>query len=86
MTEKYNYQAEKSVIFKEENQKNFLKVRDTVRHHIKTSGCVSMEVAIHGICGSKLTAMAYVDRLVELGEIKEFPTLVKVPNKDRIFI
>lgn len=64
----YNYQDLKQQVFLEENQKDFLKVRDTVRVLPTT---FLMQDATRFVYGSSWLQMAYVDRLVELGEIYE---------------
>lgn len=67
----YIYNELKPEVFKEENQKSFLKIRDRVHEIIGHIGVITMEDAIHGVTASSWEAMAMVDRLVELGEIRE---------------
>ena len=69
----YVYEIEKPKIFTEEGQNMFLHIRDQVKEKIKLSGAVTMDSAISGIGGDSWRQMACVDRLVELGEIKEIP-------------
>lgn len=70
----YKYENEKPNIFLEENQIDFLKVRDRAERLLEISGAFTLEKVIKGITGSSWLMMAYVDRLVELNEIKEIPT------------
>jgi hypothetical protein len=79
----YKYEDVKPEIFKPENQKTFLKVRDDVNRLIDLAGAVRLDKVMPG--GDTWTSMAYVDRLVELGEIKEVPQ-PKVWGQNRIFI
>lgn len=71
----YDYKKERASIFSEKGQRLFLAIRDQVKNQIETSGAVTMEKASSlpsGIgCASNFDMMACVDRLAELGEIKE---------------
>lgn len=69
----YNYEEEKKEVFTERGQVMFLKIRDTVQALIKKAGCVRMQEAIGEVTGSSWTMLACVDRLVELGELREIP-------------
>jgi hypothetical protein len=66
----YNYATERPGLFTEEGQKTFLKIRDNVKKLIEAAGAVSMIKAMSE-SGDGWFLMACVDRLVELGEIKE---------------
>jgi hypothetical protein len=80
----YNYKEEKPKIFKEENQELFLAIRTKVLNKIKETGAIKLGSAIQGFTGDSWVQMACVDRLVELGEIKEIPTTGM--GQDRIFV
>jgi hypothetical protein len=69
----YQYEKEKSAIFTEEGQKNFLAIRDHVLKLLDEAGACNMNKAAFGadVTGCTWFMMACVDRLVELGEIKE---------------
>lgn len=68
----YVYQDVRSRLFTDEGQRMFLKVRDFVQDALQYSGAVRMEEAMKAAMGGDSWAMlACVDRLVELGEIKE---------------
>jgi len=82
----YNYSENREEVFKEENQTLFIGIRDQVHALIDQAGCVDM---IHAIqlppcvgAADSWTMMACVDRLVELGEIKEVSPCSRV----RIFV
>lgn len=81
----YNYQNEKTKIFTEEGQIVFLKIRDKTQHLLKQSGAIMMSNIINGISGDSWLHLACVDRLVELGEIKEI-TNGDVAGQHRVFI
>jgi len=70
----YDYQAMKPEIFTEEGQELFLKIRDNVQTLLKISGAFDMDHATRSLGGNSWAMLACVDRLVELGEIKEIPT------------
>lgn len=67
----YNYAEERPYIFTEEGQVMFLKIRDTVQQLLRIAGAFQMEKALKETLGSAWSAMACVDRLVELKEIRE---------------
>lgn len=81
----YDYQTQKSVIFTEDGSRKFLKVRDNVNRLLGQSGAVRMLEAISGVGGNSWDMLAYVDRMVELGEILEI-TDGKVPGQYRVFV
>ena len=83
----YQYEQEKPAIFTDEGQRDFLKVRDQVFKMLTYSGAVRMDRAMSGLTctGSSWLHMAYVDRLVELDDIKEI-TSGDVPGQYRIFV
>lgn len=81
----YNYQTEKQKLFTEDGQEQFLKIRDNVQRLIKQSGAVMMQNAISGVSGNSWLHLACVDRLVELGEIREI-TNGSVYGQHRVFV
>ncbi len=83
----YNYQNEKQHIFTEEGQLMFLKIRDHVKSCLKVSGAITLGKAISaGTGGDSWQMMACVDRLVELGEIREIAQNGYVAGQNRIFV
>jgi len=83
----YKYEDLKQEVLKEKNQKDFLRVRDNVDRLLSLSSVFIMEDAIKVVSGDNWTQMAYVDRLVELGEIREIPTdQSKASAQHRVFI
>jgi hypothetical protein len=81
----YNYQTEKPKIFTEDGQVMFLKIRDKIQQLLKQSGAVMVQNVLRGITGDSWMMMACVDRLVELGEIKEI-TKENVAEQHRVFV
>ena len=82
----YEYKDHKNWPCSAEGQKQFLDIRDRVHQAIKDSGCISMGKAISGESGDSFRIQACVDRLVELGEIKEAKNPISSAGQHRIFI
>lgn len=82
----YQYKQEKTHLFSDEGQRMFLKIRDFVHEVLKKSGAITMEKAIAAAGGgSAWTMMACVDRMVELGELREI-NQDQVAGQGRIFV
>lgn len=79
----YNYQKLKPEIFKEENQAKFLAARDKADELLELAGAVTMGRLIGS--GDSWVSMAMVDRLVELGELREVRQ-GNVAGQHRIFV
>lgn len=80
----YSYETERPKLFTEEGQRDFLKVRDHVQALLAKAGAFRMAEAM--ICsGDSWEALARVDRLVELGEIREI-TGPDVAGQHRVFV
>jgi len=86
----YKYEKIKPKIFTEENQKLFLGIREHVKRTLAISGAITMIKATilpKGVGGAdSWTQMACVDRLVELGEIREICQNQSVFDQERIFV
>jgi len=67
----YNYEEMKPKLFTEENQKLFLEVRDRVFELLSEAGAIKLGAIMDEQIGGTWEMIACVDRLVELGEIKE---------------
>lgn len=67
----YQYEGERNKVFLESNQKMFLSIRDRARGLLDSAGAFNLASVIAGCSGDSWTMIACVDRLVELGEIKE---------------
>ena len=81
----YSYQVEKKNLFTEENQALFLKIRDRVKRLLDESGAFNMQGVTKISSVNSWINFACVDRLVELGEIKEVPRGGQVAGQHRIF-
>ena len=81
----YNYEEIKPSLFIEANQRLFLEVRDKVHKFLKETGVAKMGFIIQGLCGDSWVMIACVDRLVELGEIREI-IHGDCAGQDRIFV
>ena len=82
----YNYKKIKKNLFTEKGQVTFTTIRDKIHKILKTSGAITMEKAIEGISGDSWEHMACVDRMVELGELREICHPNQVAGQYRIFI
>jgi len=80
----YCYKTERPWIFSEDGSRQFLRIRDRVNRLLDTAGAVRMQEAINDECGSSWEMLACVDRMVELGEIREL-TDEHAPGQWRVF-
>ncbi|KKN09470.1 hypothetical protein LCGC14_1046350 [marine sediment metagenome] len=76
----YDYEVEKVNIFTDGGQRRFLKVRDKVNGLLDFSGAFMITHS-----GDTWEKMSYVDRMVELNEIREI-TGSKVVGQHRVFV
>ena len=82
----YKYEDLKDNIFSDEGQRGFIKMRDHVSALLDKAGAFSMFKAMTGpVTGDSWKIMSYVDRLVELREIREI-TDSNVLGQDRVFV
>jgi hypothetical protein len=81
----YSYEEMKPTVLTDEGQIKFLKVRDHVHKVLAESGAITLEKAMSTVYGGSWEAMACVDRLVELKEIKEVPQ-TNIPMQQKIYI
>lgn len=86
----YEYLKHRDFVFTDEGQRCFLAVRDNSKALIAKSGAVmcSRLLMTVGTGGAQSTwdLLACVDRLVELGELKEVPNPFCCAAQDRIFV
>ena len=82
----YKYEELKKEIFTEDGQIMFLKIRDNANRLLKQSEYFSMNSVIKCVSGDTWKMMACVDRMIELGEIKEITDLNKVAGQNRVFV
>jgi len=81
----YNYQTQRANLFTESGQVMFLAIRDKAKALLKTAGAFRMQEATMGFSGDSWDQLACIDRLVELGEIKELTIQEQVMGQHRVF-
>lgn len=81
----YNYEEQKKHVFTEDGQVMFLKIRDKAHQLLEAAGAFRLEELVKRVTGDSWTMMACIDRLIELGEIKEIPQ-GKIAGQDRVFV
>jgi hypothetical protein len=81
----YNYSELRPTLFTERGVRDILKTRDHIRECLKKSGAVTMGEAMSATSGDSWTSMAYVDFLVEVGDIVEVQQAGEVVGQHRIF-
>lgn len=79
----YKYEEIRPTLFTEQGQVALLKCRDLALGLIDKAGAVKMGKL--SVCGDSWTGMALVDRLVEIGDLREV-TNPDCPGQDRIFV
>lgn len=83
----YKYETERPTLFTEEGQRMFLKIRDRSKALLAEAGAFTMGNVIRGTGGgSSWQMLACVDRLVELGEIREVTKEADVAGQHRVFV
>lgn len=80
----YEYLLEREGLFSDEGSRLFINVRDNVKRLLGASGAVRMQEAIRGNTGCSWSMLACVDRMVELGELREITQ--NVPGQQRVFV
>lgn len=82
----YDYHTEKPKVFMEENQELFLSILDRATRLTREAGAASMEAIICGLSGDTWIMLACVDRLVEIGALREVPNPHSRTGQHRLFI
>jgi len=83
----YDYKTERPTVFTEEGQRMFLGIRDHAHKLLAEAGAVTCGKAMQGAkSGDSWTMLACVDRLVELGELREIAQPGNVAGQDRVFV
>jgi hypothetical protein len=81
----YRYEEERPKLFTDEGQRTFLKVRDNAHIKLKQSGAATLGKIIEGSSADTFVLLACVDRLLELGEIREV-TRENCLTQDRVYV
>jgi hypothetical protein len=84
-TNMYTYEELKPRLFTDRGQRQFLQIRDFVQKTLAVAGAVRMQEASSACSGDIWEKLACVDRLVELGELREV-TGNDVAGQDRVFV
>lgn len=82
----YDYGTERPRLFTDSGQRMFLQVRDAAAKLIKEAGAARCQEILRGVTGDSWQMLACVDRLIELGEIREIVQPAGVPGQYRIFV
>jgi hypothetical protein len=82
----YHYATEKPKIFTEDGQILFLKIRDNAKRLLAQAGAVRCGELISCATGDSWTMLACVDRMVELGELREITKDQCVAGQHRVFV
>lgn len=82
----YSYEKMRREVFTDNGQRAFLRIRDRVNILLRESGAVTMECAIARESGDTWTMIACVDRMVELGELREIVDPCRSAGQFRIFV
>lgn len=84
----YNYTKEREFVFTEKGQKYFLAARDFAAKAILLSGAVRALELMNAASGAgdSWAMMACVDRLVELGELREVTGEGREAWQHRVFV
>ncbi len=84
----YDYNTEKSRLFTDEGQRLFLSIRDNVKAKLKVAGAVRCQEAMQNTIGTfdTWTALACIDRLIELGELVEIGQGRNCATQYRVYV
>lgn len=83
----YDYQTERPALFTDEGQRAFLAIRDKTHQLLELAGaCRVQEIMPAGSSSSFRTFLACIDRMVELGEIREITSPKIVWGQYRVFV
>lgn len=81
----YKYIEQKAGLFTESGQVMYVAIRDNVTRLLAAAGAVRMDRAMSGVSGDSWMMLACLDRMVELGELREL-TGPDVAGQDRVFV
>ena len=82
----YNYADERANLFTDDGQKMLLAVRDKTFGLLRIAGACRSQEMTAGLSGNSWTMLACVDRLVELGDIREVTDPKKTWGQHRVFV
>jgi len=83
----YSYEKYRASVFTDEGQRMFLRIRDFIHGQLREGGAVRVaEIIRNAGAGDSWTMLACVDRMVELGEIREVTANDDVVGQHRVFV
>jgi hypothetical protein len=82
----YRYEERKPSVFTDEGQRMFLTIRDRANKLLEQAGAARLQEMISGTSGDSWNMLACVDRMKELGEIRELTNDHDVPAQYRVFV
>lgn len=80
----YEYEKEKPRLFTDEGQRALLQIRDKAFELTAKAGAVRSDNLL--LAGDTWQSLACIDRLVELGDLREITEPGKVAGQDRVFV
>jgi hypothetical protein len=81
----YDYKTQQATLFNKDGQVMFLKIRDKAHELLKSAGAVRSGKLLEVTGGDTWDMLACIDRLVELGELREI-TDGGVAGQHRVFV
>lgn len=81
----YDYKTQRAAIFTEQGQRMFLSIRDRAHRLLGEAGAVTSVKLMGAHTGDVWDMLACIDRLVELGELREI-TRADVAAQHRVFV
>lgn len=82
----YSYETERHRLFTDEGQRLVIALYDEARRCIAVAGAVRCAELIAAIGGDGWNVLAGIDRLVELGRLREVTDASKVRAQHRVFV
>lgn len=81
----YDYETERPWVFTDEGQRDLLRCRDRVFRLLEQAGSVRLQEGVRGLTGSSWHHLAIMDRLVEVGDLREIEQS-NMPAQYRLFV
>lgn len=82
----YRYEDLKPNLFTEEGVTLYVQIRDRAKRLLAEAEAFTMGAAIRRSTGDSWLMLACVDRMVELGELREVTVGRAVTGQDRVFV
>lgn len=82
----YNYEEQKKELLTDEGSRLFIRMRDKVFDMLEVSGAFRTEALISLGMTDHWTCLACVDRMLEIGEIREIFYDINRVSQHRIFV